>query len=295
MAFILVTGSSGFIGSHLIRELRKLGHWTVGCDPRPADPNNCARLCINGSVSDYLDSSSQDHNTIIFDYIFHLGAIPRMGVGVAEPARVLSNNIDSTISVLEYARKNPSTRVIFTSSSSTKWSDYRNNPYTLSKLTGEQLVETYRQTYGVQAVTARLYNVFGPGETRYGENTTLLKQCRDSVRSATPISAYGSVREIFRDFTHVADVVGGLLAIMKAPDPSGLYEIGAADGSVSVMQIIEAHLGPAAPTMIKLCPARPWDTAQTRADSTLWPPGWKPTRGVLEYIYDWFVRDCPEE
>jgi UDP-glucose 4-epimerase len=290
---ILVTGGNGFIGTKLSSMLKRVNHDVTVVDVKPpvaATPLSKQQV---KTVELYMEElKTLETNPLVygkqapFDVIFHLAATPRIGVGLVEPEKVLSNNINSLIAALSYCRRNPSTKLIFISSSSAVWSDVSKNPYALSKKIGEELLGTYIGTYGVNAVIARLYNVYGPGEADCGNHTTLIKQCKKCYVSNQPLIVRGD-GSVCRDFTHVDDVVAGLVAIMvqmESQDHPRLFEIGAGMGCVTVNQVIEAFGEPLKVTYTDSVDA---DAPKTLADFGLWPSGWKAKISVLDHIAEW--------
>ena len=296
MKKVLVTGGHGFIGTHLTSFLREAGYSVTTCDVKPPKGSITPSTICN-DVSVYLKELQTAENlpalysggSTPFNTIIHLAAQPRMGIGVVHPEAVLHNNIRTLVDVLGYCRQHPKTRLIFASSSSVKWSNYDRSPYTLSKLIGEQLIQTYRQTYDLDVTTARLYNVYGPGETDYGQWSTLVHQCKINHHTNSPFCIYGT-GEIIRDFTHVADVVNGFWKIMEEKTLQPEYELGMGNGSISVMKIVEAFARGREITFMK---SRPWDALITKADANLWPKGWEPTLNVMDYISNWFEAGSP--
>ena len=99
-----------------------------------------------------------------YDVVVNLATIPSVGVFKEIPALVIKNNLDSTVSALEHCRK-AGMLLINISSISAVRANCDKNPRALSKKMGEQVVNTYRETYSVKATNVRLFNVFGPSET----------------------------------------------------------------------------------------------------------------------------------
>ena len=284
---ILVTGGNGFIGKHLVVYLKKAGHTATVVDIDGIAP--FTTLTHLQDATDFIKETDQG-----FDVIFHLAAIPRVGLGLNSPEMVLRNNIDSTIEVLGHCRQNPRTKLIFISSSSVAFSNLMINPYASSKGMCEELIELYRKTYGVKATTVRLFNVYGPGEARYGNHSTLIRRCKDAVLSDTDFTINGT-GEMSRDFTHVDDVVLGLDAILKESQSSdemfNHYELGI-DQPISVNQVVERFFPK---ERIKYGPGRATDCQTTRSSTHYWPLGWIPSIHVLDYIDSWKAAGCPND
>lgn len=292
---ILVTGGNGFIGYHLSKQLCQLGHDVTVCDIQPLK-NKEALFATYEHVeaAEYINATSfaEGFQTIYgkqepFDIIFHLAAVPRVGISLEQPELVLKNNIGSTIEVLGYCRKHPNTKLIFISSSSVVWADINKNPYALSKHIGEELLNTYAATFGVECTSVRLFSVYGPGEADYAYATTIVKQCKMLLNSGMPLLIHGTGKQV-RDFTHVDDAVSGLIAIMK--EMLGgvwkpVYELGTGDNSVSVEDVIRAFSSES--TSVINVSGRADDPESTLADKSLAPDNWKPRIKILDYIALW--------
>lgn len=292
---ILVTGGNGFIGYHLAKQLCELGHAVTICDVKPLskkEPLFATYELLD--VASYIQTTSfaEGFETIYgkqeqFDFIFHLAAIPRVGISMEYPEIVLKNNIESTIEVLGYCRKHPQTKLIFISSSSVVWADINTNPYALSKQIGEQLLSTYSATFGVECASVRLFSVYGPGEAYYEYATTIVKQCKHLLTSGLPLLVHGTGKQV-RDFTHVSDAVSGLVAIMNEMSNGEwkpVYELGTGDNSVSVEDVVTAFSTES--NQVIRVSGRSNDPVSTLADLTLAPKGWKSKIKILDYIAAW--------
>jgi UDP-glucose 4-epimerase len=266
---ILVTGGKGFIGTHLVEALEKLGETVIVSDP-----------VIGRPIQEFNDYELRD-----IDIIFHLGAISRIGVSYEQPAKVMENNFSSTLRVAEHCRKNSNTKLIFASSSSVKFADLTRNPYALSKKIGEDLLTMYCNSFGIKASSVRFFNVYGPGEADYGSNTTLVKACSKAILSGKNPQVNGDGSAI-RDYTHVADVVSGLLKIYKETELKPLYELGFGEATVSVKEVVEEFIK-GTNLNINWKPARKGDFPVNCSDISLRPEGWVPTIKILDYIKLW--------
>lgn len=296
MKRILITGGHGFIGRHLAIALTSSDTNITTVDVKKPQPGD--DLVWDTEMKDVrvfmkeLENQRQLSNLYgepePFDFIFHLAATPRVGISLEHPELVLRNNIDTLIDVLGYCRHHPKTKLIFISSSSVIWTDIDRNPYALSKHIGEELVSTYAATFGITATVTRLFNVYGPGEAEYGSSTTLIRQCKKALWKSTPIIVHGDGTQI-RDFTHVDDICRGLICVMKeldAGDYKNIYEIGMADGSVSVNDVVNAFAS-GEDVSIHHAPARQDDPPMTKADCRFWPKHWHPSINVIDYINEW--------
>lgn len=272
---ILITGSNGFIGTHLSNKLK-----------------NRAELLFCPSSAQNLT----DEELAGVDVIAHLGAIARVNVSLKNPGVVLSNNINSTLRLLEWCRLNPSTSLLGVSSSSVKFAKLTQNPYALSKSIGEQMIQTYKETFAIRATSVRPFNVFGPGEADYGDSTTLLKACKKRIVHGAPLKINGSGNSL-RDYTHVHDVVDGLEILIDELYSTrpllDVYDLGRGQ-PISAVQIV-AKFFSGTDIIIDHGQDRIGDGHTTRADINKFPPGWMPKISVLDYIEKWRAAGCPDD
>jgi UDP-glucose 4-epimerase len=186
----IVTGSNGFIGFNLCRALKEQGYIVLGIDDLSSGrPDNV----VSELQYEYLKVQDKARLAAIFrdfepDTVFHLAAIPRVSYSVENPYRTAEANILGTISILESIVKaglSGKTRVIFSSSSSVYGGaaqlptpeDYPCNPkspYALEKLHGEQWGQLFARLYGLDVVSLRYFNVFGPHALFGGAYSTVL-------------------------------------------------------------------------------------------------------------------------
>ena len=183
----LVTGVDGFIGKHLAKFLTDSGHNVFGAD-----------------LKRRLDILKQPIPGT-WDLIFHLAAVSRTPVALANPVDCFSTNIMGSINVLEVARLGRAKRVVMASSNVIYAA---NTPYRASKLAMEQAAEAYRDSYGASVVCLRFSNVTGPGYPK--GDMACVAAMRDSFveRGYVEITGDG---EQSRDFSHVTDICRALL------------------------------------------------------------------------------------
>lgn len=206
---ILLTGSKGFIGSHLKPALEKLGHKVVGMDKK------------NGIFEDLQYSENLENIKIKIDMIVHLAAVSMVRVSVEDPG-VGKENFESTFNVLEFARKNNVRKIIFSSSRETygnleqktcKETDSRTwnaeSPYAATKSAGEALLSAYKTCYGIEYVTVRLSNVFGADDP----NDRFIPRLFEKLPRNELFEVYGRDKQM--DFTFIEDCISGLLTTIK--------------------------------------------------------------------------------
>ena len=235
---VLVTGGCGFIGSHLVDEI-KLQHphvqVTVVDDLRT--PGKYQRDDVN-----YIIKSIQDPQTVMdlkmhysFDTIFHLANTPRVRRAIEFPAETIDNNVTSTTAVCEIALEHGS-HVFFSQSSSVQYDETQLNPYTLSKKFADQILMMYGMEYGVQVTNMYYYSVYGPREADYGPYSTVIRRFKQRLESNEPLEIFGNGSKK-RDFTFVKDVVRNMMRMIE-------------DEDIMSGKVIDVHFGRGKPVSI---------------------------------------------
>jgi UDP-glucose 4-epimerase len=270
---VLVTGGGGFVGSHLVEALLERGHHVHVIDNfatgkrEQLDPR--AEL-INGDIR---NASTIAHAFGDVDCVFHTAALARVPLSIENPLETHMVNVVGTINVLLAARNAGVRRVIFSGSSSVYGDQARLplqetmspnplSPYALQKLAGEEYTRLFHRLYGMETLTLRYFNVFGPRMATEGAYVTVISAFLRARAAGTPLTIYGD-GNYTRDFTHVRDVVRANVLAMDAGNADGrALNIGQGH-AVSVNWIAERVGGP-----IVYQPARPGDVRHTLADYT---------------------------
>ena len=205
---IYVTGGAGFIGKNLVQELIKQGDTPYIID----NQSNSTNEDRNKECSFYY-GDVQDIDKIYpgkVDTIYHLAAQSRVQPSFEDPVGSVESNVNGTLAVLEYARKHKC-RVVYAGSSS-KHNNIYDSPYSTTKALGESLCKLYRECYDVDVCIARFYNVYGEGEALDPINGNVIGIWRYLIEQGKQLKIVGD-GEQRRDFTHVKDIVSGLIAI----------------------------------------------------------------------------------
>lgn len=279
----LVTGGGGFIGSTLTGALierglrvRIIDNFATGkraqIDPR-------AEL-HEGDIRD-LESIRPAFAGV--DCVFHVAALPRVPLSIEKPVETHMVNVIGTLNVLLAARDAGVRRVVYSGSSSA-YGDQPQlplredmkpnplNPYALQKLTGEYYTRLFHRLFGLQTLTLRYFNVFGPRMAHEGAYVTVISVFLRLRHEGKPLTIHGNGEQT-RDFTHVRDVVSANLLAMDCQSADG-RAINVGNGhNISINRVAQLIGGPT----VNL-PARPGDARDTLADNTeaRRTLGWKP-------------------
>jgi nucleoside-diphosphate-sugar epimerase len=233
MSFYLVTGGAGFIGSHLTEELVRRGERVRVVDSLiTGHRHNLSHIegvdFIEGDLADLAVARQAVQGV---DYVLHQAAIPSVPRSVDDPITSNRANIDATLNVLTAARDAGAKRVVYAASSSAygntatlpKHEDMPASPlspYALQKLVGEQYMQLFTALYGLETVSIRYFNVFGPRQDPSSPYSGVISLFAKALLENTPPTIYGDGEQT-RDFTYVANVVDGVLRAVAAPAASG--------------------------------------------------------------------------
>jgi UDP-glucose 4-epimerase len=275
---ILVTGGAGFIGSHLVEALVK-----NGCDVVSLDDYSTGSETNHIQGARYIKGSTKDVALLVDfrpDLVYHLGEYSRVEKSFDDMPRVWESNKDGTFAVLEFCRTHQ-TKIVY-AGSSTKFGDgglgRDQSPYAWTKASNTELVRNYGSWFGLPYAITYFYNVYGPREISEGGYATLIGIFKKRVTDKLPLTvvAPGTQR---RNFTHVADIVAGLVAVGERGlgDDFGL----GADESYSILEIAQMFGAP-----IEMLPERKGnrmtsDVDTKRAREEL---GWQATRRIEDHI-----------
>jgi len=208
MKKILVTGGVGLIGLNLIKKLIENGYHVTSLDNYSTGNklNEIERVnYLDLDIEEILNIKEKD-----FDICFHLAGQSRVQPSFDDPQESLRVNVNGTIKVMEWAKKN-NTKVIYAGSSS-KHHDPSDSPYAMSKFLGEEVCKLYRKSFNVNVEISRFYNVYGPYENIDEKYGNVIGIWRAKVKENKPLTIVGDGKQK-RDFTHVDDIVDGLIKI----------------------------------------------------------------------------------
>jgi len=205
---ILVTGALGFIGKSLCYKLIKEGHVVYGLDNYQIGGVNDEVIGVKYYAWDIEQIKFLDGTDI--DVVFHLAALSRIQPSFEDPSETFRVNTIGTESICEWARKYQ-VKVVYSGSSS-RWHDPFQSPYAMYKKIGEDICKLYKRVYNLNVEIARFYNVYGEGEITDGKWAAVIGLWRGLIREGKDITIVGD-GEQRRDFTHIDDIVDGLIRI----------------------------------------------------------------------------------
>ena len=274
---ILVTGGAGFVGTNLIKQLLEDGHSVVSIDNySTGKEKNHITGCtyIRGDISQY--TNIKKYNKPV-DIIFHMAAIARIQPSFKTPEKYINTNFNGTFNMVKYCVKN-NIPLIYAGSSSHHSGKFK-NPYTFSKDLGEEIIQLYQKHFGLKALIARFYNVYGPNQLTEGGYTTLIGRWINNIKNGLPCEIYGDGNKR-RDFTHVEDIIKGLTAIMNQNAYGYTFEFGRGKNH-SVLDV--ANMFNIKPTYKE---NKPGEAQETLADYSLAKEvlGWTPEIDLQYYI-----------
>ena len=231
----LVTGGAGFIGSHIVRRLvsegkyvRVVDNLSTGKEARLDD----VRQSIDFLRGDLADEEVSEAAVRGIDYVLHQAAIPSVQRSINDPVGTNKANVTATLNLLESCRKANVRRFVYAASSSAygdaevlpKLESMPVNPlspYALQKWVGEHYCKLYHKLYGLQTISLRYFNVFGPAQDPHSEYSAVIPKFITALLAEKPITVYGD-GEQSRDFTYVENVVEANLLAAEASSAAGI-------------------------------------------------------------------------
>lgn len=282
---ILVTGGLGFVGLHLVDRLVEDGHEVTVVDNLVSDSasmdnrNPQAKYWI-GDIRDMVDNRPK-YNDADFDVIYHLAALARIQPSFKSPLEYISVDSLGTATMLEYARTRKSKPRFVYAGSSSAFGGPMLNPYAFAKFQGEETCKLYSSVYDVSTVTARFFNVYGPRQPITGSYATIIGIFEGLMKEGKSLTITGD-GEQRRDFTHVSDIINGLISLSRADYTGQVYQLGTGK-NYSINEIASLFGGKKA-----YIPSRPGEARITLANpsSVYAETGWKAEIDLEDYIQE---------
>jgi nucleoside-diphosphate-sugar epimerase len=309
----LITGGAGFIGSNIAERLVRDGRTVRVLDSfLTGNRHNLATL--TGKVEliegDVRDSDVVRRAVTGVRYVLHVAALPSVPRSIADP--VLSNdiNVQGTLQLLAAARDAGCQRFVFSSSSSVygdtpvmpkheAMSPCPLSPYAVQKLTGEHYARLFWDLYGLESVSLRYFNVFGPRQDPASEYAAVIPRFITAIMGGCAPTIYGDGSQS-RDFTHVRNVVDANLASCTASRDACGHVFNVACGErIALNDLVAMINGNLGKNIVpSYAPRRVGDIQHSQADITLagkllgWTPRTTFADGLAQTI-EWYSRQPP--
>ncbi|MBC8134134.1 MAG: SDR family oxidoreductase [Deltaproteobacteria bacterium] len=322
----LVTGGAGFIGCSIVRALlargdrvRVIDNFSSGrrenlpaalpTSPASRKSSSTSTTALEVSEGDILNADDLKRAMEGVSVVFHHAAIASVPKSVADPVFTNEVNVTGTLQVLQAARSAGVQRVVYAASSSA----YGNNPtlpkvesmaplpqspYAVTKLAGEFYCRSFYDVYGLQTVSLRYFNVFGPRQDPLSEYAAVIPRFIAAALNGKPVVIYGD-GEQSRDFCFIDDVVAANLAAVEVADAAGgMFNIasGRAVSLNALLGALEPIIGRSIARIHE--PPRVADVRHSLADITLARAtmNYRPTVSLAEGLsrtVDWLRETAP--
>ena len=282
MKKVLVTGGLGFVGSTLVKALLKKENYDITVIDNLSSPSSNISYKEEGvkyMIEDILNIDNISYKDLEFDIIYHLAGLARIQPSFINPVKYFNNNTFGTVKICDLARR-CNAKIIYAGSSSA-YSGTMNSPYAYAKYNGEEICKLFSKLYNISAVTARFFNVYGLRQPTEGKFATVLGIFERQYKNNEPLTVIGD-GEQRRDFTHVNDIVNGLVELSKGEHKGEIYNLGTGR-NYSINQLVEFFEC----NSINL-PERPGEARLSIADisKTIQDLDWEPTHSLRKYIKD---------
>lgn len=248
----LVTGGAGFIGSHLVdalvgegQRVRVVDNFSTGKRENLAQSRDAIEL-FECSITDRPALAGAMQGV---DYVFHLAALASVPRSVDDPLACHEHNVTGTLNVLLAARDAGVRRVVYAGSSSAYGdvdSDFKAedmlpnvlSPYAAAKLSGEHYCQAFTNVFGLETVTVRYFNVFGPRQDPLSTYAAVIPKFVTAMLRGEPPRVEGDGLQT-RDFTYIDNVVHGTLLACRTPGVAGQVFNIACGSRISLLAMID--------------------------------------------------------
>ena len=285
---ILVTGGSGFIGSHIVEhyqdkaeEIRVLDNLRTGY-----------RKNLDGLKHVFIEGSITDREAVAkavegVDYVFHMAALVSVPESMSKPGECVDINVHGLLNVLEAAAAAGVKKLVFASSAAI----YGDNPtvpkletmlpepkspYAVTKLDGEFYLDLFNRERGLETAAIRFFNVFGPRQDPKGAYAAAVPIFIEKALKGENITVYGDGEQT-RDFIYVKDIVGALSFAVETPGVTGVFNAGYG-GQMTINDLASKIIASSgSDAKVQHQPERAGDVKHSRSSAAkLQAAGWQP-------------------
>ena len=290
---ILITGGSGFIGSHLAEHFQNKAEIRVLDNLRTGHRKN-----LDGLAVDFVDGSILDRDLVRqavagCDYVFHLAAMVSVPESVGAPMECEDINARGLLNVLEEAAA-AGVKKVFLASSAAAYGDNPTvpkvetmlpepkSPYAITKVLGEYYCRFFHDEGRVRTACLRFFNVFGPRQDPRGPYAAAVPIFMEKAIASQPITIFGDGEQT-RDFIYVKDIVSAIVHVTLSDEITGVFNAGYG-GMITLNDLAKKILAlSGSDSQIEYKPVRAGDVKHSRASSDLLrATGWTPQFGLDE-------------
>ena len=274
---ILITGGLGFIGSYIADELIDENEVLIIDNKSTGKVENLQNINHENLTLIEKDLNDADLDDLLtdVDYVFHLAAMASVPLSIENPLECVENNMDATIKLINACKNNNVKKIIFSSSSSVygdntniplKESEYPlpKSPYAASKASGELFLKTYYEAYGLNYISLRYFNVFGPKQDKNSQYAAVIPNFITALLEGEQPIIYGDGEQT-RDFIYIRDVVNANIKAAES-DYNGIINVASGEKTTinELYKIISETLG--SDIEPKYLPERKGDIKHSLAD-----------------------------
>ena len=245
----LITGVAGFIGSALAQKLIERGHEVLGLDDLSTGKEEAIPPQVKFELGDMLDRPKLWTLLQGVECVFHVAARVAVQESILYPREYNSTNVGGTVSVMEAMRDVGVKRVVFTSSGAVYGAQVAqplheemrpapDSPYAVSKLSAEYYVKTIGKLWGIETVTLRIFNAYGPGQHTPADHPPVIANfLKQAVREGTLVIHNSGTQT--RDFVYLDDVVDALIKASNASEVDGMTLNIGSGKEVSIVDLVQ--------------------------------------------------------
>lgn len=293
---ILITGGSGFIGSHIVEhyqdiadEIRVLDNLRTGY-----------RKNLDGLRHVFLEGSVTDREAVAkavegVDYVFHLAALVSVPESMAKPGECVDINVHGLLNVLEASAAAGVKKLVFASSAAIYGENPTvpklesmlpepKSPYAITKLDGEYYLDLFNRERGLETAAIRFFNVFGPRQDPKGAYAAAVPIFIEKALKGEDITVHGDGEQT-RDFIYVKDIVGALSFAVETPGVTGVFNAGCG-GQMTINDLANKIIASAgSDSKVLHGPERAGDVKHSRSSADkLRNAGWQPKHSLDEAL-----------